>query len=198
MHVAHNETDRFFYYIMEIADDAIAGQQFDAANYTPLTLAALVRKEAELPLPRCLQIAVALTEALGFLHQQKLVHRDIKPANIIFVNGTPKLADIDLVTDIAPEGKPCTCLGTFGYIPPEGPGTPVADIYSFGKVLYDLSFGRQKRTFPDIQTSLVMGNPESPLFQLNEIIIKSCENDPRDRYQSMAELRAALLTLPNS
>jgi len=48
------------------------------------------------------------------------------------VGGQPKLADVGLVADL---GNPQSLVGTEGYIPPEGPGTAQADIYSLGKVL---------------------------------------------------------------
>jgi serine/threonine protein kinase len=67
---------------------------------------------------------------LAHLHEQGLVHRDIKPSNVIFVNGVPKLSDIGVVTDA---GDTQSIVGTEGYLPPEGPGTPQADIYSLGQ-----------------------------------------------------------------
>jgi len=71
-----------------------------------------------------------LAEALEYLHSHGLVHRDIKPSNIVYVKGEPCLADIGLVTNIRD-------ASTLGYIPPEGPGKPAADIYNLGKVLYE-------------------------------------------------------------
>ena len=65
----------------------------------------------------------------------QLIHRDIKPANIIFVQGTPKLADIGLVTTVAEKPNDVSYLGTKGYLSPEGPGTPSSDLYGLGKVL---------------------------------------------------------------
>jgi serine/threonine protein kinase len=66
-----------------------------------------------------------------------LVHRDIKPSNIIFVNGALKLADVGCVTDLGDAAM--SYVRTEGFIPPEGPGTMQADIYSLGKVLYEIS-----------------------------------------------------------
>jgi len=72
----------------------------------------------------CVKIGLRLSSALGHMHEHGLVHRDIKPSNVIFVNENPKFADIGLVTDI---GEKITFVGTEGYIPPEGPGSPSAD-----------------------------------------------------------------------
>jgi serine/threonine protein kinase len=57
------------------------------------------------------------------------------------VNGIPKLADIGLV---ARAEATLSFVGTEGYLPPEGPGTRQADIFSLGKVLYELSTGQDR------------------------------------------------------
>ena len=67
-----------------------------------------------------IQLGLSLIEALEALHQRGLTHRDIKPSNIIFIDGVTKLADIGLV---AASGQQ-SFVGTAGYVPPEGPGTP--------------------------------------------------------------------------
>src|ERR1019366_3944748 len=91
--------------------------------YIPHTLRADLEKGA-LPPAECVTIGLKLASALSHLHANGLVHRDIKPSNIIFVKGEPKLADIGLVTAI---DEAQSLVGTAGYIPPEGPGTPQAD-----------------------------------------------------------------------
>jgi serine/threonine protein kinase len=98
-----------------------------------------------------------LADALNFSHQQGLTHRDIKPSNVIFVNGRPKLADIGLVADIRPVDQVHTFVGTLGYMlpPPKKPGTPQADIYALGMLLYVISTGRDPGFFPDLSTTLM-------------------------------------------
>ena len=119
---------------LELGDDEQSGQNIDPAIYTPLTLAKQISRNGRLPGMECLKLGLALTQSLAELHKRDLVHRDIKPSNIIFVNGVPKLADIGLVAGVNEAGS---LVGTQGYIPPEGPGTAQADIYSLGKVLYE-------------------------------------------------------------
>ena len=61
------------------------------------------------------------------------------------MNGAPKLADIGLVTEAAGVQSQ---TGTQGFIPPEGSGTIRADIYSLGKVLYEISTGLDRNEYP--------------------------------------------------
>src|SRR5262249_7548640 len=79
-----------------------------------------------------------------------------------------------------------------GYIPPEGPGAPQADIYSLGKVLYEMSLGKDRHEFPQLPPDLQTRSEYAALLEVNEVVIKACESDPRKRYQSAAELGADL------
>jgi serine/threonine protein kinase len=137
---------------------------------------------------------LVLAEALEFLHQQGLTHRDIKPQNIIFANGQPKLADIGLIAEIRPADADGTYLGTPGYMPPppEMPGTPQADIYALGMVLYTISTGSNPAYFPDLATTLVDPHGHREFLVLNTLILKACQPDCARRYASAAEMQAAL------
>jgi serine/threonine protein kinase len=112
----------------------------------PRTLRHDLKQRCRLPVDECIEIGLALTSAVDHLHKQGLVHRDIKPSNIIFVQVAPKLADIGLVTDA---GDSQSIVGTEGYLPPEGPGAAQADIFSLGKVLYEM-LRPDRRQFPDL------------------------------------------------
>ena len=195
LHVGRNDEAGYYYYVMEAADDEMSAQRIDPDHYVPRTLAMDLQKWRRIPVQECVSIGLALTSALDFLHQHRLIHRDIKPSNIIFVNGTPKLADIGLVTGIAASGQGVTNVGTEGYIAPEGPGTPSADLYSLGRVLYEASMGYDAGQFPDLPASLAERMDAPELLRLNAVILKICENDPGRRYQSAAALRADLLEL---
>ncbi len=178
-----------FYYVMELADDQASGQEIDPGRYAPKTLRSELAREGKLPLPDCLKIALSLTTALEHLHQHGLVHRDIKPSNIIFINGAPKLADIGLVTGVEATRS---YVGTEGYIPPEGPGTPQADLYGLGKVLYEISTGKDRQDFPEPPIISEGTSEERSFLEFQEVLLKACETDPRRRYQSAKEMGAEL------
>lgn len=165
-------------------------------TYVPKKLAGELQNRRRLPVAECVQMGLQLTSALGFLHQHHLIHRDIKPANIIYVSGAPKIADIGLVTEMGGQGKEVTYIGTEGYIAPEGPGTPAADVYSLGKVLYEISMGRDRHDFPALPTSLVERADDLGLMALNRIICKACELKPEERYQDANAMGLDLLTVP--
>ena len=186
----------YFYYVMELGDPLEPGWEQEPSTYKPRDLVSERARShrRRLPVRECVRIGLALSDALDFLHRQGLTHRDIKPQNIIFVNGHPKLADLGLITEIRPPDQERTLVGTPGYMPPppERPGTPQADIYALGMVLYVLSTGRSTAYFPEIATTLVEGGDPADFFPLNTVILKACQPDPVQRYASAAEMRLAL------
>jgi serine/threonine protein kinase len=179
----------YFYYVMEIADDMVSGQNIDTDSYSPKTLSRKLTEHGKLPLKECLDIGISLTAALQHLHNHGLIHRDIKPSNIIFVNGAPKFADIGLVTEI---DEKATFVGTPGYIAPEGPGNPAADLYSLGKVLYEISMGKDRQQFPELPTDLDKGTDLAQMMRFNELLLKACEPNPHNRFPSAEKMQAAL------
>jgi len=112
LHVGRNDAAGFFYYVMELADDASSASSIqNPGSYIPKTLKHVLHDQGRLPLDQCLRIGLALITALDHLHRHGLVHRDVKPSNIIFGEGIANLADIGL---IASADAPITCVGTVG------------------------------------------------------------------------------------
>jgi Protein kinase domain/Concanavalin A-like lectin/glucanases superfamily len=192
LQVGRNEAQGYFYCVMELADDASGAPAIDPSSYRPRTLASELADSKRLPISRCLEIGIGIASALAFLHARGLIHRDVKPSNIIFINGIPKLADIGLVTELS-EAR--SYVGTEGFIPPEGPGTVQSDLYSLGKVLYELSTGKDRHDFPALPSFL--GNPalDQQALELNKIILRACRADPSRRYRSASRMRTDLLAM---
>jgi len=184
-------TNEYLYYSMELADDHVAGREIDPTNYEPRTLKSDLARHKRLTADESIRLGILLTEALDALHARGLTHRDIKPSNIIFTEGVPKLADIGLV---AASGQQ-SFVGTEGYVPPEGPGTPQADLYSLGKLLYETCTGKDRLDFPEIDSQLSQRPDREQLLQLNNVLVKACANDPKKRYDSAAEMNRDLATL---
>jgi eukaryotic-like serine/threonine-protein kinase len=180
-----------FYCVMELADDLESGQIVVPERYVPRTLAHDLSQRRRLPIGECVRNGAAIASALAFLHRHGLIHRDIKPSNIIFVNGFPKLADIGLVT-AASEGR--SYVGTDGFIPPEGTGTPQADIYSLGKVLYQMSTGKDRHDYPELPADLGQSTEDRDLIRFSKIVLRACRTQPVRRFRSAEELLGALLS----
>lgn len=192
LHVGRDEANAYFYYIMELADAEDGGGEIDPETYVPKTVRSELKRRGRFPFAEALEISLGLATALEHLRKNGLVHRDIKPANVIFVNGLPKLADIGLVTE---SGGPMSYVGTEGYLPPEGPGSIQADIYSLGKTLYEIATGRDRQEFPELPTITESRPEEDALFELNEILLKACHPDVSQRYQDAEGLHRDLVLL---
>src|SRR5207247_7848662 len=87
-------------------------------------------------------------------------------------------------------------VGTAGYIPPEGPGTAPADLFSLGKVLYQAAMGLGESEFPELPSSVAETSHLPDLLRFNQVILKACEADYRQRYQTAAEMHEALRSIP--
>lgn len=120
-----------------------------------------LRRLGPLPEREVLQDALAISDILAFIHNQKpepVVHRDIKPANIIVdTQARIKLVDFGLaktmnsdnaaLTSVASDGL-STAAGTAGYTPIEqwmGHAQPASDIYALGATMHHLLSGRDPR-----------------------------------------------------
>src|SRR5262245_30391099 len=204
LHVGRSDETGCFYYVMELADpvpssefrvpgstgsNQLGTRNPEPGTYFPRTLRSDLTRQQRLSPIEAAQFVLRLAGALAHLHAHGLVHRDIKPANVIFVGGQPKLADIGLVTDV---GSSHSFVGTEGFIPPEGPGTPQADLYGLGKLLYELATGRDRMDFPQLPPRVRQLPEGDALLELNEVITRACAPDVKQRYATATELQADL------
>jgi len=194
LHFGMDDQQSHFFYIMELADDCASGQKIIPESYIALTLDRAIASRGRIPVQECLEIGVALSNAVHALHKHGLVHRDIKPSNILFVEGIPKLADIGNVANL---DDTRSFVGTDGFVPPEGPGRPQADVYGLGRVLYEAATGRDRYSFPELPPGFKDFPDQRGFLELNEVFMKACERDAAKRYQSAALMEADLLLLVN-
>ena len=123
-------------------------------------------------------ILLQMCDGLRELHAQKIIHRDIKPANLILQGGKIRLIDFDAARIFKADKEADTkLLGTKGYAPPEqfgsGQTDSRSDIYSLGVTMKNL-----------------LGTNCGGC--LKKILDKCTELDPKNRFQSVDELKAAL------
>ncbi|MDB6078829.1 MAG: serine/threonine protein kinase [Akkermansiaceae bacterium] len=173
LHVGRSPDFSFYYYVMELGDDVTSGREINPIEYEARTLSSDTKRTPgrRLATEHCIDCGLRLAEALRHLHDGGLAHRDVKPSNVIFVNGKAKLADIGLV---ATRGQR-TFVGTEGFVPPEGPGSAQADVYSLGKVLYEIATGKDRLDFPELPDELPGGAERKRWLALNQIICDICE-----------------------
>ena len=193
LHVGRNQVADCFYYVMEAGDDEKSGARIDPATYSARNLGRDLHRRAPLPVEECVDLGAALCDALEFLHGQGLIHRDLKPANIIFVNGRPKLADIGLVTEIGRRRHQVSQVGTEGYLPPEGPGTAVGDLFALGKVLAEMIEPQRLGEAGQVSAEAASKADDPALEKFRAVIATACAENPGARFASAGALRAALL-----
>jgi serine/threonine protein kinase len=148
-------------------------------------------------------IGAQVAEALEYAHKQGIQHRDIKPSNLLLdTHGTVWVTDFGLAKAQDQQNLTHTgdILGTLRYMPPEalqGKGDGRSDVYSLGMTLYELAalkpaFEESDRIRLVVQitekepTPLRKMNPEVPR-DLETIIQKATDKDPKRRYASAAE-----------
>ncbi len=194
LHVGRDDAAGFYYYVMELADDE-SGEAVEQRvdSYRARTLSSDLRRRAVRSPRECVDLGLAIAGALGHLHHAGLTHRDVKPSNIIYVKGLPKLADVGLVASTGQR----TFVGTEGYVPPEGPGTSSADLYSLAMVLYEMHTGKDRLDFPELPTNLEI--PPSvnrdEWRALNAVICRAGSPDPRKRFDTARDFARALETV---
>ncbi len=146
--------------------------------------------------------AKQLCDVLGYLHSRTppIIYRDMKPANVMLEpSGRVKLIDFGTAREYkVGHAGDTTWLGTRGYAAPEqfgdrGQQTDArTDIYCLGATMYHLLTGYSPADTNLAILPLRQLNPAFAGTGLEKIVAKCCEPDPRDRYQSCAELMYAL------
>ena len=110
----------------------------------------LLEEQGRLPIPRVVEIALEVADALTRAHHLGIIHRDLKPSNVLLAkDGTPRLTDFGLarMADSPRLTQTDTVVGTIDYLSPEACNVETldkrADIWSFGVMLYEMLTGQR-------------------------------------------------------
>ncbi len=168
------------------------------------SLSAVVRERGALAEAEAIKYIRAVAEALGYIHERKIMHLDIKPANVMLrkEDGRAILIDFGLSKQYDAEGNQTssTPVGiSAGYAPMEQyqqggvkEFSPETDIYSLGATLYYLVTGSVPPQAVNIADS---GLPELPAHLSSGVrnaIERSMEIQRRRRPHSIKEFLALL------
>ena len=163
----------------------------------------LLRKHPKgLPIERAVAISLDVLRALHGAHEHPLeiVHRDVKPSNILFdAQGRAHLGDFGFAQlagmSQRSQLKGGQHPGTPLYMAPEQATSPdylmpAADLYALGCALFEMLTGkRYKRVRPGTPASSLRGDVQP---WLDDVLARALAEDPWDRWESAAEMAAAL------
>lgn len=168
-------------YCAEDSSDTIVVEEFLQGE----SFAELIEQKKFLSDASARKILLQMCDGLKILHENKIIHRDIKPSNLILQSAEiVRLIDFDAARIFKDDKKADThSLGTKGYAPPEqfgyGQTDNRSDIFSLGVTMFEM-----------------LGDNCSG--DLKKILLKCTELDPKNRFQSVDELKAALIEKPKT
>ncbi|MGA9427128.1 MAG: serine/threonine-protein kinase [Terracidiphilus sp.] len=155
---------------------------------------------------RARQIAAGVLDALEYIHQNGVVHRDLKPENIMVDSeDRVKLIDFGIASDASAKrltyANITAALGSPNYISPEQAkgkgGDARTDIYAMGIILYEMLTGKLPFTGSNpmqVINDRLINYPIPPSVadstvspQLQEVVYRALERDPKNRYPSARE-----------
>ncbi len=169
------------------------------------TLKRRIQDEGPLPVDEAVAYGIEIGRGLTAAHARKLVHRDVKPQNVLIdPDGRAKVTDFGIARSLEQKGMTATgrVLGTTDYVSPEqAMGEDVderSDVYSLGVVLYEMLTGDVPFQ-AETQVGVAMKHVNEPMPDVQakrpevsavvaSVVDRSTTKDPRDRYNSVAEM----------
>ena len=174
-----------------------------------VTLKEYITERGPLPARGVFDLMHPIITVLGKVHEHGVIHRDISPDNILLLpDGRPKLLDFGAAREVR-EGQSLSVMLKLGYAPEEqyrrkGNQGPWTDVYALCATMYFCLTGRA----PEESIERVWNNDENMVKpseagsdiqpRQEAVILKGLAVKGEDRYQSMAELEAALYPDPES
>lgn len=179
----------------------------------------VVKTGGPLPVEQAVDFVLQAADAIGEAHAAGIVHRDLKPSNLFLArrnDGRPWVKVLDFGISKAShdpnlEGTLTTSRAMIGspmYMSPEQVRDAKSvdarsDIWSLGVILHELLSGKpafRGESLPAICAAIAADPPQSLAAarpdvapELVAIVLRCLEKDPALRFQTVDELRAALL-----
>ena len=204
---------------VSVIDFGVEGSPYLVMDFvTGRTLRDLMQG-GRLPAARAMRLGQQLLAGLAHAHEQGIVHRDLKPENLILSDeaglkehlrildfGLAKLRD-------GPQMTAGMAVGTPSYMSPEQSGAEGAidvrtDLYTVGIVLFEMLTGRKPFQSDNVGEVILMQREAPPpklrsvvpdarlSVELEALLDKAMSKLPEDRFQSAADLAAALAATP--
>jgi serine/threonine protein kinase len=182
----------------------------------------VLKQETRIDSERAVDIFMQICDALEHAHAKGIVHRDLKPSNVVLTKtkgnkDLVRIVDFGIAKVLAsPESRETFDLthtgdlfGSPSYMSPEQCMgyrlDPRSDVYSLGCVMYEVLSGRPPfisdnpvqtivKHLSDVPQRLVGSQSDYKDIPptLESLVLRCLEKDPRNRYQSMAQLRTDL------
>jgi serine/threonine protein kinase len=170
-------------------------------------LRTVLNEPGKLPQDRAVAFTIAICQALEHIHANGVIHRDLKPENIMIgPDDSVHLIDFGIAGSAGARRLTFAhfslSMGTPDYISPEQVkgkrGDARSDIYATGVMLYEMLTGQVPFTGPNpfaVMNDRLLNQPIPPRKldptispQLQEIIYRALEREPKNRYASAREM----------
>jgi len=171
----------------------------------------VLNETPKLPIERAVKIALGICDALEYIHTHGVVHRDLKPENIMVdEQDNIKLIDFGIAGNAGARrltfANFSQTLGTPDYISPEQVkgkrGDARSDLFALGVIFYEMLTGKVPYTGANpfaVMNDRLLNSPVPPREinpeispQLQEIVYRALERDPRNRYASAHQFKLDL------
>jgi serine/threonine-protein kinase len=193
--------------VMRVLPNPNRSQVYIVMEWVPgRLLRSILNEEKKLPLARAVHLTIGICEALEYIHTHGVAHRDMKPENVMVdENDNIRLIDFGIAANAGSRrltfANFSQGMGTPDYISPEQVrgkrGDGRSDIYALGVMLYEMLTGKVPFSGPNpfaVMNDRLLNQPVPPRElepsippQIQEILYRALERDPKNRYASARE-----------